>query len=103
MTDHEGNLVLDENGNPQPTSGAGGTLSWLDGWSYTYHHETPEELEEACSLLYSARRSDTSNGNGIIMQIIGEEAEAYFKNQKTLDETVKVIQNRIQLYLNESG
>lgn len=27
----------------------------------------------------------------------------YFKNQKTLDETVKVIQNRIQLYLDESG
>lgn len=102
-TDHEGNLVLDENGNPQPTSGAGGTLSWFDGWSYTYHHETPEELALAHTLLYSARKSDTSNGNGVIMQIISEEADAFFKNQKTLDETVEIIQNRVQLYLNESS
>lgn len=103
VTDHEGNLVLDENGNPQPAFGAGGTLSWADGWSYTYHHETPEELELARSLLYSARKSDISNGNGIIMQIISEETDAFFHNQKTLDETAAIIQNRVQLYLNESN
>ncbi len=102
-TDREGNLVLDENGNPIPLSGAGGTFSWIDGWSYTYHHETPDELELVSLLLSSARKSDISNGNGVIMQMISEEADAFFMKQKTLDETAEIIQNRVQLYLDESG
>ncbi len=36
-----------------------------------------------------------------IQNIIDEEAESYFRDQKTLEEVVKIIQNRVQLYLNE--
>lgn len=36
-----------------------------------------------------------------ILQIINEEAGAYYSGQKGMDDVVSVIQNRIQLYLNE--
>ena len=102
MTDSKGNPVLDENGQPIPLNGAGGTVSWMDGWSYTYRHETPEEVEQVAALLRSARRSDSFNGNGVIMQIIDEEAQAFYRDQKSADETAEIIQGRIRLYLNES-
>lgn len=38
-----------------------------------------------------------------IMTIIEEEAEGFFRGQRTLDEVTHNIQNRVQLYLNEQG
>ena len=37
-----------------------------------------------------------------VIQIINEEAEAYYSGQKGIDDVVSVIQNRIQLYVNEN-
>ena len=37
-----------------------------------------------------------------LTDIINEEAAAYFKGQKSLDETAKIIQNRASTYINES-
>ncbi len=42
------------------------------------------------------------NGNDMIMSIINEEAEPFFKGQKSVDDVVKVIQNRINNYVNET-
>jgi len=39
--------------------------------------------------------------NVVILNIINEEASAFFSGQKDLDTTVDVIQNRVQLYLHE--
>ena len=39
--------------------------------------------------------------NQTIRDIVLEEAEPYFHDQKGLEETCKIIQNRVQLYLNE--
>ena len=41
--------------------------------------------------------------SNIIRNMILEETDAYFAGDKELDETVKLIQNRVQLYLDESG
>lgn len=38
-----------------------------------------------------------------IVSIISEEAEPYFKGDKELDDVVRIIQNRVQLYLDERG
>lgn len=38
----------------------------------------------------------------IIMRIIYEEAESFFQGQKTAEDVAGIIQNRVQLYLNES-
>ena len=36
-----------------------------------------------------------------IRSIIQEEAQYFFQNQKTVEETAQIIQNRVQLYLDE--
>jgi hypothetical protein len=36
------------------------------------------------------------------MNIIFEEAESFFNGNKTVEDVAKVIQNRVQLYLNEA-
>ena len=36
-----------------------------------------------------------------VWSIISEDAEAYFSGAKTLDETVKIIQNRVETYIAE--
>ncbi len=38
-----------------------------------------------------------------VIQIISEEASAYFSGQKGIEDVTGVIQNRVQLYLNENG
>lgn len=40
--------------------------------------------------------------NKIIRDIVLEESVAYFSDQKSLEETCKIIQNRVQLYLDEN-
>lgn len=100
--DSNGELVLDDDGQPIPLIRTGGTISYTDGWSYKYHRDTPEEIGEVLAILAAARRPDTFHGNGFIMLIINEEAEAFYNNQKSLDETVDIIQRRIQNYVDEN-
>lgn len=40
--------------------------------------------------------------NSALMEIITEEAKAYFAGEKSLDETADIIQNRIKTYVNEN-
>ena len=42
-----------------------------------------------------------NNAYGEVISIIQEEAEPYFLNQKSAEEVQKLIQNRVNLYLNE--
>ena len=37
-----------------------------------------------------------------VVKIIGEEAPAYYSGQKPLEDVAKIIQNRVQLYVNEN-
>ena len=56
----------------------------------------PEFLEAAGNALPYETELD------IIRNIVREEADAYFAGSKELQETTKVIQSRVQLYLDES-
>ncbi len=100
VLDENGNPYLDENGNPivtgiQTTSG--------NGWSYTYHTATEQEVSTILSLLEGARLSPTSgSGSREIMSIISQEAQAFFSGQKSLSETTAIIQSRMALYISEN-
>ena len=43
------------------------------------------------------------SGNDEIMTIINEEAAAFFKGQKTVDEVADTIQRRVQTYVSENS
>lgn len=59
--------------------------------------------EEADSIRQVISRIDGRyEYNDALMEIITEEIAPYFAGQKSVDEAAEVIQNRVQLYMNES-
>lgn len=61
---------------------------------------TEEDVEKLLSIIDSLEF--TSHQDEVIMQVITEEAQAYFAGQKSEEEVAQVIQRRVQLYLWES-
>lgn len=61
---------------------------------------TEEQLEELVRFLLSVNRRYYFNED--LMNIVKEEAEAFFAGHQTAREAAAVIQNRVQLYLDEN-
>lgn len=59
-----------------------------------------QEVDLYIDLVNNTKKSNYSDEN--IMQMVMEEAERYFKGDKSLDEVADIIQNRVQTYVNES-
>ena len=97
MTDENGQMLKDENGQPIPL-GLGST--WYGDWSYDYHLSTKEEMDQEYAVITSAKVSGGIDDQ--ILTIIREEAAAYFEGQKTVDAVADIIQSRVQLYVNEN-
>lgn len=87
LGEHEEHLVVgtDERGEP----------IYLD---LTY--DVTEDTVEYLSGILDEAKSDNMWLKQI-RSIIQEEAQYYFQNQKTVEETAQIIQNRVQLYLDE--
>lgn len=100
ITDENGEIMKDENGEPMVSEGAS-SVGYKDGWSYTYHQTTQEEVDQVLALMKEARPVNY-NGNDEITNIINEEAEGFFKGQKSVDEVAGIIQNRINIYVSET-
>lgn len=98
VKDENGELLLDEDGNPIPEDNHGGV--GFDDWEYTYHNCTQEEIDQVQAVIAQAKAAATVDEQ--IMTMINEEAAPYFQKQKSVDEVVNVIQSRVQLYLNEN-
>lgn len=99
--DNNGEILLDEKGEPMqspkltvtmPAEGGGTTRT-------EYYASTEEEVEMMKNLISSIMESDASERK--IPDMILEEADFYFSGQKSLDETIAVMQSRVQLYLDE--
>jgi len=60
-----------------------------------------DELNVLLELIPDARPLFSAKDDEVI-QIINEEAPAYYSGQKGVDDVVSIIQNRIQLYVNEN-
>ena len=97
QTDADGNPILDENGeklvNPKASY-------WFDEDNeYTIDVMTQEQLDQFMAL-YSGTEM-VSQDDEEVMDIIRAETVAYFAGSKTLDDTVRLIQNRVSLYVAE--
>ena len=89
--------LLDENGeklvNPKASY-------WFDeNNQYTIDVMTQEQLDQIMALYSSTEL--VSQNDEEVMNIIKGETEAYFAGSKTLDDTVRLIQNRVSLYVAE--
>lgn len=95
--DADGNIIVDENGEPEQYS----NMSY--GWEDFQVDIYPATQEEVDSLLAIIDRIDcTLTYDTQLMSIIEEEVPSYLSGQKTLDEVADIIQRRVQLYVNES-
>ena len=101
LTDENGELILDSEGNAIAMGGSS-TVFYEDGWSYTYRQATQEEVDIIMHLLEVAEPAPDLYGSNV-STIVTEEAEAFFKGQKSVEETVSVIQSRVELYVSEGN
>lgn len=102
--DENGEIWLDENGEPV-IAGGGGSWSMIgdDGetWSYESHPVTQEEAAIVEKLLDGAICFSYRNDDEM-MNIIKEEAQKYFKGDQSVDGAASMIQKRIKLYITEN-
>ena len=78
-----------------------GFLTYPDGWIIEFHALTREEIDTILVLAKDARPY-FSAGEDEIIKIIGEEAPACYSGQKSPEDVAKIIQNRVQLYVDEN-
>lgn len=100
IKDENGELILDEDGNPIPENG-GGSMGWGD-WMYEYRPCTQEDADVLLELVDGIEGIFTGS-NSTIFTMIMEEVGPFLSGQKTADEVASVIQNRISLYLMENS
>lgn len=97
LLDEKGEAVLDDNGEPIEVS------HYSYGWGDFEMDVYAVSEEEAAKIMDIINRIDGAYSyNEQLMAIIEEETAPYFEGQKTVDEVADIIQNRIQLYVNES-
>lgn len=99
--DTDGEILLDENGEPVQFPILTSYMTYEDGTTTKteYFASRPEEVELMRILISSLTESDNTSQE--VPNMILEEADAYFSGQKSLDETIAVMQSRMQLYLDE--
>lgn len=76
-----------------------GIKSW-DDFEVEVGALSQEEADMYISLVNSTTKASSSDN--AMVEIVEEEAKTYFAGEKSLDETVNIIQNRITTYVNEN-
>ena len=99
LTDSEGNPVLDEFGNYQPKRAMMFDLG--NGEYYTCPLLSQREQDMMRYMIEHGRLKDYSSDQ--LLNIITEEAGAFFQGQKSVDEVVETIQRRAAVYVSENS
>lgn len=73
---------------------------WLGEVEVALHPMRKEDVEQVKALLTSV--TQTVHVDDSIINMITEEAEAFFAGEKTAEEAAGIIQSRAQLYVNEN-
>ncbi len=96
-TDENGHYLLDEDGKKIEIPRYGYTME--DGTEiniYALTQEQADKLWEAITTCTKVRDYNTS-----ILEIVQEQAQAYFAGQKSAEEVAKLIQSKANIYVNE--
>ena len=72
-----------------------------DGSTFQFHALTWDEVNVMLNLVPDAKPYFDVEGDEII-RIISEEASSYYSGQRGAGDVAALIQNRVQLYVNES-
>ena len=94
--DANGNYILDENGNKIEESQG----SW--GWgSITVEMKalTQAQADKIVELINSTTKVSKSDEG--ITSIVSEQAQAYFDGQKSAEDVAKLVQSKVNIYVNE--
>lgn len=97
--DENGDQVLDENGDPIPVSHGG--MAWGDEDMIELYAVTQEQYDAILSLIDSTVTFAAYDTN--ILNIISEEAAGYLAGDKSVDEVARLIQSRVNLYMQEQA
>ena len=97
MTDGEGNQVLDTEGNPIQESRGGWSWSSLDIDIQATTQGEYDQIMELYNAIDSVSGYDTR-----IAEIVNDVAGSYFAGDKSLEDAVGLIQNRVNTYVNEN-
>lgn len=86
-----------------PLTGAEGTGDPSKGYYVTYmrYPLSEEEQKELYELIETAELFDYRNS--AVIEIIEEEVGAFFSGQRSIDDTMSIIQNRVNLFLSENN
>jgi ABC-type glycerol-3-phosphate transport system substrate-binding protein len=71
-----------------------------DGSQYEYHRATGEESQRYDDFINNIDKMELCDSE--IFDIVSDASGPYFAGDKTLEETVKLVQNRVTLYVNEN-
>lgn len=97
-TNEDGSFKLDENGNKIEISQGG----WSDGInSYDMYAMTQKQADQLNELINSCTK--TINQDDSLIEIIKEEGAAFFNDQKSAEETAKMIQSRVSVLVKEQA
>ena len=96
MIDEAMEVDLDENGNEIEHY-----LNLDDGESYKYRLPTQEEIDMILYMIDHGRPVEYSSTQ--LLNIISEEADAFFQGQKTVDQVAETIQRRAAIYVSENS
>lgn len=95
--DENGELVLDEDGNPVEQTQGG----WIWGNLEINIHATTQEEYDQIMELYNAI-TQVYEYDEEIFKIVNDQAAAYFNGDKSAADTANLIQSRVEIYVNES-
>ena len=94
--DANGNYILDENGERKPI--AIGMFS--DGINiYEIYAVSPHQAEQLREVINTSTK--LMDNDQSITDIVLEQAAAYFAGQKSAEEVARLIQSKVNIYINE--
>ena len=97
QTDANGSQVLDENGDPIPISSGG--MSYGDEPMIELYAVTQEQYDTVMELIEST--TNFLDYDQSVLSIITEEAAGYLAGDRSVEETSRLIQSRVSLYIQE--